>query len=58
MASAVLSRQSVACCSRERKLSGGFGWGAMDRVLFIAESLGKQMGPFAAGRLPKTVMVL
>lgn len=56
-ASAVLSRQSVACCSGERKLSGGFGWDAIDRVLFTAESLGKQMEPLAAERAQKTALI-
>jgi hypothetical protein len=57
-ASAVRSKQSVACCSRERKLSGGIGWDAIGTVLFTAESLGKQMGLFAAEKLQQPVMGL
>jgi len=56
-ASAVFSRPSVACCSGERKLSGGFGWDAIDRVLFTAESLGKQMPLFAGEWLQATAAI-
>jgi hypothetical protein len=58
MASAVRSRPMSACCSRDRKVSGGFGLDSMGLSVWSATALGKQLKVLAAERLQKAVLLL